>query len=349
MNQELQAALKNPSVVLAAGPRPPASRNSVKKASGLIRLGAAVMLGVALLSPLNAMAQGQQHIEQSYRQTTEMVDQAKQEAEEDVDWFNTQVEGRNWHNHGAPTGQPIHVPSWVRDGVLRASEQGPEIEMASREGAVQPAPRSKLGQELDAIWAAADARHAHRQAERAEAEAARTQAEIDARADAPSFEMGRNEYNFYKDYDLVGADFQDASPAQQNDFVARLVKDTYIEMQAGHSAESPSQRMVDACQQIKDVAGSSALASPGSQGREVFQACASEQMQSNILVNKIQKGAAYAGLAVAAIIAKGISIGAFMATAGTLLGGGFNDRLTVQRERKKDPRQDFPPRIPTVR
>lgn len=71
MTPNLQNALRNPSAVLLAGPQP-ANRNSVKKANGMLRFGAALLLGVALLSPVNALANNSNVIQNAWQQTTEM-------------------------------------------------------------------------------------------------------------------------------------------------------------------------------------------------------------------------------------------------------------------------------------
>lgn len=335
MSPQLGQALKRPSMVIQAGPEKGA-RNSTKKASGLMRFGASIMLGAALLSPFNALAAQQNHL-QAQQQGSEMVQEqsgmevmTSGQVEEMIangqkpDWFNIEVEGRTWHNW-SQVGEnnisgPIDVPTWIRHGQVMSPGQDVDADISNIEigdGLAKEA-TVEAGSESNSYY---ESRKAEREAEK-----------VQARIDAPSFSLSRNEYNLYKRIDLGGEAFSQASEAQQQAFVARLAKDAYIEMKAGHSVEAPSQRLVDICQQVKDIAPSYS-SNQIEHGNEVFTACQSEQMQSSMLSNRVKKVAGYVGAGIGVILAKTLAAGAFVTGGGLLLGGGANDGTARPRSR----------------
>lgn len=329
MSQDLAQALQNPAIVLQSGPRP-STRNSTRKASGLMQLGAAVMLGAALLSPINALASTQPDPGQGWQQTTEMVSQqdqglqvmtvqqlaALQASGQKPDWFGIEVEGRNWHNADVPVDTVYHTPTWIMYGEIMTQDQA----MAAGLSTVAPAP-IEIGDGA-AVERDPQAASGSYEQHMAQFRARQEQQAIAARRDAPSFKMGRNEYNVYERIDLGGKDFKDAAPAQQQAFVARLVKDAYIEMRAGHTIQKPSQRLVDICQHVEDIAAVGGVSSVPEPGSAVFAACQSEQMQSNMLSNSVKRGVAFAGVAIVALLAKAASLAAFFVAGRNFLGMG---------------------------
>lgn len=62
MDPVLSEALKNPTMVISAGTKPADKRPSINWAQGLRRLGAAVMIGAALLSPINSVSAHTAHL-----------------------------------------------------------------------------------------------------------------------------------------------------------------------------------------------------------------------------------------------------------------------------------------------
>lgn len=350
MSQDLAQALKNPSVVLVAGPRP-GVRNSTKKASGLLRFGAGVMLGVALLSPFNALAQSQHHVASAWQQTTEVVAQPEaaragfeamtlQQLEQMLaegqkpDWFGIEVDGRNWANHGAQVGVAVNVPAWVRHGHLPgvdgpAMAGGPEQVVIGDGSRAEHVPEQKRQDSYSEHMAAYEARV--------------LQEKIAARRDGAKFELGRNSMDLEKAVAMGSKDLAEASPEKLDQFVAALVKNAYIELQAGHTVESPSQRLMDVCQHINDV---SQLRGPSSQiehSREAFAACSSETMQSNMTVNTVKRYAGFAGVIVGTAVAKTIALGSLFFAGQALLGSSsnaFSDRLAERRRKSGGPGPD---------
>lgn len=132
----------------------------------------------------------------------------------------------------------------------------------------------------------------------------------------------------------------------------RLVKDAYIEMKAGHSVEAPSQRLIDICQNVEDIAKVQGPSTQIPHSQETFAACHSEQMQSNMFANSVKKGLGYVGVGVAGLAAATVSAASFMGAAA--LGGfggetpkpqdrtGLSSRLAARRaENEPDPDPEF--------
>lgn len=93
----------------------------------------------------------------------------------------------------------------------------------------------------------------------------------------PRFSLEKNRYNFLKKYDLAGQSFKDAAPENQQDFIARLVQDAYIEMKAGYTTSSPSQNLINICQHIEDI-GKDAQVPDTAKSTMVFGVCQSGEI-----------------------------------------------------------------------
>lgn len=320
MSQDLAQALKNPSVVLLSGPRS-STRNSTKKANGLLRFGAGLMLGAALLSPLNALAQSPSNTLSTWEQTTEVVAQADQtdsgmeimtvrqlqrmQADgETPDWFRIEVEGRNWHNSKVDPGTSVDVPTWIQHGEILSPEQalqanqllGTDVPVYIEIGggsSKEKVPEVKTLSSQESL---------------AQLRAKEQQEEIASRRNGEKFELGRNSMNFAKGAFLGSKSFEDATPKERTEYVSFLVKNAYIEMQAGHTIQSPSQRLMDTCQHVEEVARSQGPTSQIEHSRSVFSACQSDQMQSNMLTNTVTKTAATAGILLGAVALKAIAL-----------------------------------------
>lgn len=355
MSQDLATALRNPTAVMMAGPRK-STRNSTKKASGLLKFGAALMLGAALLSPLNAMANTQHPLESHRVQTVEMVaqpgntsmtlDQVKQMVEDGQapDWFAIEVEGRTWNNANPGSGVVYDVPTWIMEGKItnntptqdarQTHEQAP-VPISLGDGrAVEHDPARQPERELSSYEKYVVQR-----------EAEKLKSDIASRVDADSFSLGRNEYEITRKVALDGKEMKQATAENLKYLSGRLARDIYVDLQAGHTIENPTQRMMDACVHVNEMveAGKAGALRNAEYGNTAIQACQSETMASNIKTNGYQQIAAKVGIGIGALVLKGLSIGAF------ILAGGMALRATgVITGRKEDEVEPLDPAKRTV-
>lgn len=354
MPQDLVNALRNPTAVMVAGPRTE-TRNSTKKVSGLMKFGAALMLGAAVLSPFNALANTQHHLQEDSVQKVELVahssktpmtlDQVKQMVEDGQtpDWFNIEVEGRTWNNAKPGAGVSYDVPTWIMEGKISNNsvihdtwEDGAPAPISLGDGrAVEydPAPQTKP--ELSSFKKYLIQRDAEK-----------LQRDIASRVDAKSFSLTKNEYNITRKVALDEQELDHASTEQLDYFSGRLARDIYVDLQAGHTVENPSQRMMDACVHVNEMveAGKVGSLRNAEYGSSALQTCQSETMASNIQTNGYQRIAAKVGFGVAALLLKGVAIGAFIFAGGAALQAGRV--LTGRREDEASPGD--PPKRTTV-
>ena len=362
MKQDLKAALQNPSMVLLSGGASPDTRPSLKKANGLLRLGAALMLGVALLSPLNALAAGQNQIHEAFQQTSEIV-QASPEAisdqnhDQNIDWFKTEIDGRNWTNAPTEAGQVFHIPTWVKYGVVMDRAEA----ITKGLDPLSDLPRVELNdtrvrERIPSPSATTNQSTAEKQEQEknfdTDFDAQQEMKDIAKAKNGPRFSLKKNRYNFFKKYDLAGKSFKDATPENQQDFIARLVQDAYIEMKAGHTTSNPSQNLINICQHVEDIA-KDAQVPDTAKSTMVFEACQSGEMQSRMLLNTTMKGAAFAGVTLSLFVTKAAAIGALVVGASVLSGQSvLPQSLGVQSitawRNKKNSDQTPTPKTPTM-
>lgn len=365
MDPSLHEALRNPMASFTAGGRRPERRPSLKKANGMRRFGAAVMLGAALLSPLqsvmaNAPSLQEQRVEQvqtvESRQsspTEASIKLHQMEAELITDYAMSRVDVLGLDAQSTEGQKALHdFSQYARHGLSmsqegrqnmeesllvahgRAEVQRQELDQYSPEG--QAVYRQTVESAARALGYAAPQGWNEARAEVTVETAASQVGQEEAKQAYSSWAPRKDEYESRASWQT--ADPYNATGAEAhawNSFSQLVMGDAYTEISKGHSLENPSARLMDVCRQVQKVDAQAPGFNTHPHREVVFETCEAKGMEFAVKVDNLKEYAVGGVAVLGAAMLKGIGVAAQL-TSGAMAMDRFAGTSLLDRRRRRN-------------